>query len=148
MYKQPYYDYGRYAGFSKDEMDEYLKDKIVKFLDIHDILKTYKVENNNLNYWSKNNNNQFTKEDVLNYFNSDKQDNDISYSSIIEKIEDKEYHIARIVYFMRHKEDITNISVFYTFDGYDSIDGLHRTLAGYCLNMDRIKCILLNEERN
>lgn len=145
MYKQPYYDYARYSGFSKQEMDEYLENRQIEFLNIKDMLKNYKVEHNNLNYWSKHKNNQFTKEDVLDYFNSKKHENNISYSSIPEKIEDKEYHISRIAYFMRHKDEITDVSVFYVYNGYDSIDGLHRTLAGYCLNMCKIKCIVLTD---
>lgn len=144
--KQYYYDYGRFAGFSKEEIDNYLKEKTIKYINTKDILMNYKVENNNLNYWSKDKNNQFTKEEILEYFNSNKKENNIPYSSISEKIEDKDYHISRIVYFMKHKENITNISLFDVGNGYDSIDGLHRSLAGYCLCLDKIKCIILGDK--
>ena len=65
-------------------------------------------------------------------------------------IEDKEYHIKRIVYFMRHPEYIKEVPTFVEYKigkkYYDIIDGLHRVLAGLCLGLTKVESIVLNEE--
>jgi hypothetical protein len=148
MNKNIYHEYGHISGLSNREMDEYLREAITKEIKTIDILKNYNIENNKLNYWSRNDKDQFTFEDITNYKYKNIQEN-IPYNSFDNKIESKEYHISRIVYFTNHMSEIKDISVFETWglnkgEGYDIIDGIHRAIAGYYLGVEKINCIVLN----
>jgi len=151
--KKLYYNYGHYAGFSESDMDYYIENRIVKNINIEYILWCYEIEKDNLNYWNRED--SFTKEDIIKYFISGKEDteesdNMTSDDGYSKYIEDKEYHIKRIVYFMRHPEYIKEVPTFVEYKigkkYYDIIDGLHRVLAGLCLGLTKVESIVLNEE--
>lgn len=152
--KKLYYNYGHYAGFSEKDMDYYIENKIYKTLTIRQILDYYANDDGNLNYWSKNKEHHFSKEEILKYYYSSKEDTEESDSATEDgysiHLEEKDYHMKRIVYFMRHPEYIKDIATFVEYSigkkYYDIIDGMHRLIAGFCLCLDDVESIVLNEE--
>lgn len=131
--------YSQVAGLSPNDMDYYIKNKVVTRVDLVQLSKyCYCLKHKKVKW-----NDKYIKlQDIENAVKNNIPQNLISFNSIL-GIKSDAYHIQRIIYFINHPKEISNILLFENVHGFDIVDGAHRLMAALYLKLETIKVISL-----